>query len=86
MTTETFALLSFIACLVLGAGCVTLFILWVAEGREVEDLRKSKDDLRESMSKTNYYLSRQLDRMASENVRIRTQLNQLRKEQQKQGN
>lgn len=86
MTTETFALLSFIGCLVLGAGCVTLFILWMAEGRKAEELRKSKDELRDSMSKTNYYLSRQLDRMASENLRIRTQLNQLRKEQQKQDN
>ena len=37
MTTETFALLSFIGCLALGAGCVTLFILWVAEGREAEE-------------------------------------------------
>lgn len=53
---------------------------------EATDLRRSKDDLRESMSKINYYLSRQLDRMASENFRIRTQLNQLRKEQQKQDN
>ena len=53
---------------------------------EATDLRRSKDDLRESMSKINYYLSRQLDRMASENYRIRTQLNQLRKEQQKQDN
>lgn len=56
MTIETFALLSFISCLALGAGCVTLFILWVAEGREVEDLRKSKEELRDSMSNTNYYL------------------------------
>ena len=86
MTTETLILLYFIACLTLGAGCVTLFILWMAEGRKAEELRKSKDELRDSMSKTNYYLSRQLDRMASENLRIRTQLNQLRKEQQKQDN
>ena len=53
---------------------------------EATDLRRSKDDLRERMSKINYYLSRQLDRMASENYRIRTQLHQLRKEQQKQDN
>lgn len=53
---------------------------------KVDVLQASKDDLRESMSNTNYYLSRQLDRMASENLRIRTQLNQLRKEQQKQDN
>lgn len=55
---------------------------------EATALRNSKDDLRESMSKTNYYLSRQLDRMASENlrIRIRTQLNQLRMKQQGQDN
>ena len=53
---------------------------------EATDLRRSKDDLRESMSKINYYLSRQLDRMASENYRIRTQLNQLRKERNTQSN
>ena len=86
MTTETFALLSFIACLALGAGCVTLFVLWVYEGREVEDLRKSKDDLRESMSNTNYYLQKQLERVKKENEALRTQLHQLRNEQQKQDN
>lgn len=53
---------------------------------KIDVLQASKDDLRESMSKTNYYLSRQLDRMASENHRIRTQLHQLRKEQQEQDN
>ena len=53
---------------------------------EATDLRRSKDDMRESMSKINYYLSRQLDRMASENYRIRTQLHQLRMKQQKQDN
>lgn len=86
MTTETFALLSSIGCLTLGAGCVTLFILWVAEGREVEDLRKSKDDLRESMIKTNYDLHQQLERVKRDNEALLTQLHQLRKEQQKRDN
>ena len=86
MTTETFALLFFIACLVLGAGCVTLFFLWLAEGREVEDLRKSKDDLRESMSNTNYYLQKQLERVKKENEALRTQNHQLRKESNTQSN
>lgn len=86
MTIETFALLSFISCLALGAGCVTLFILWVAEGREVEDLRKSKEDLRESLTKHNYYLRQQLDRMAAEIYDLRTQNHQLRMKQQKQDN
>lgn len=66
MTTETFALLSFISCLALGAGCVTLFILWVAEGREVEDLRRSKDDLRESLTKHNYSLFQEKEKLEKE--------------------
>lgn len=66
MTTETFALLSFISCLALGAGCVTLFILWVAEGREVEDLRKSKEDLRESLTKHNYSLFQEKEELEKE--------------------
>ena len=97
MTTETFALLSSIGCLTLGAGCVTLFILWVAEGREVEDLRKSKEDLRESMSNTNYDLHQGIERLKREKREqrkkltaeihaLRTQLHQLRNEQQKQDN
>nr|DAN21180.1 MAG TPA_asm: hypothetical protein [Bacteriophage sp.] len=66
MTTETFALLSFISCLALGAGCVTLFILWVAEGREVEDLRRSKDELRESLTKHNYSLFQEKENLKKE--------------------
>ena len=66
MTTETFALLSFIGCLALGAGCVTLFVLWVYEGREVEDLRKSKDDLRESLTKHNYSLFQEKENLKKE--------------------
>lgn len=66
MTTETLILLYFIACLVLGAGSVTLFILWVADGREVEDLRKSKDDLRESLTKHNYSLFQEKEKLEKE--------------------
>lgn len=51
---------------------------------EVTDLRKSKEDLRESMSTTNYYLHQQLERVKRDNEVLRTQLHQLRKEQQKQ--
>ena len=50
---------------------------------EATALRNSKDALWESMRKTNFYLSRQLDRMASENHALRTQL---RMKQQKQDN
>lgn len=66
MTTETFALLSFIACLVLGVGCVTLFFLWLAEGREVEDLHKSKEELRESLTKHNYSLFQEKENLEKE--------------------
>lgn len=86
MTIETFALLSFIGCLVLGAGCVTLFILWVAEGREAEDLRKSKEELRDSMASYNYYLYEQLRSAKSENEDLRTYIYRQQKEQQKQDN
>lgn len=86
MTTDNIIDLLIIACggLFVWALATTL-TLW-SERKELKKLHKSKDALRESMSKSNYYLSRQLDRMASENLRIRTQLNQLRKEQQKQDN
>jgi hypothetical protein len=53
---------------------------------EVDVVQESKDALRESMSKTNYYLHQQLERVKGENEALRTQLHQLRKEQQKQGN
>ena len=80
MDTATIIILSLIGL------CLGQFYAIVKLHGEATELRKSKDDLRESMSKTNYYLSRQLDRMASENLRIRTQLNQLRMKQQKQDN
>ena len=59
--------------------------IW-SERKDLTDLHKSKDDLRESMSKTNYYLHQQLERVKGENETLRTQLHQLRKEQQKQDN
>ena len=86
MTTDNIIDLLIIACggLLVWSIAATLTIL--SERKDMKKLRKSKDELRESMSKINYYLSRQLDRMASENYRIRTQLHQLRKEKQKQDN
>lgn len=56
------------------------------ERRELKTLQKSKDELRKSMSDTNYYLSLQLERVKRENQALRTQNHQLRKEQQKQDN
>ncbi len=86
MTTETFAILSFIGCLTLGSGCITLFFLWVAEGREAEDLRKSKEDLRDSMASCNSYLYEQLRHTKRENEDLRTYIYRQQKEQQKQDN
>jgi len=52
--------------------------LW-DERRELKTLQESKDDLRESMSKANYHLHQQLERVKRENKALRTQLHQLRK-------
>nr|DAJ82835.1 MAG TPA: Protein HEXIM1 T-binding domain (TBD), Cyclin.1A [Caudoviricetes sp.] len=53
---------------------------------KVDVLQASKEDLRESMSNTNYDLHQQLERVKKENEALRTQNHQLRKEQQKQDN
>lgn len=79
MTTETLILLYFIACLTLGAGCVTLFFLWLAEGREVEDLRKSKEDLRESLTKHNYSLFQEKEKLEKEVVAKTEEIDELKR-------
>lgn len=86
MTTDYIIDLLIIACggLFVWALAATLTVL--SERKEMKKLQKSKDDLRESMSNTNYYLHQQLDRVKRENEALRTQLHQLRKEQQKQDN
>lgn len=86
-----------IACggLLVWALAVTLTVL--SERKEMKKLQKSKDDLRESMSNTNYDLHQGIERLkrekhaqrkklTSEIHALRTQLHQLRKEQQKQDN
>lgn len=97
MTIETFAAALFVVCLGLAVLCVFLFFrCWSLEG-EAYELHKSKDTLRESMSNTNRYLQQQLERVKKEKHEqrkkltaeihaLRTQLHQLRKEQQKQDN
>lgn len=84
MTTDNIIDLLIIACggLFVWALAATLTI-W-SERKELKKLRKSKEELRESMSNTNYYLHQQLDRVKRDNETLRTQLHQLRKEQQKQ--
>lgn len=86
MTTDNIIDLLIIACggLFVWALAVTLTIL--SERKEMKKLQKSKDDLRESMSNTNYYLHQQLERVKRDNETLRTQLHQPRKEQQKQDN
>lgn len=86
MTTDNIIDLLIIACsgLLVWSIAVTL-TLW-CERRELKKLRKSKDDIRESMSNTNYYLHQQLERVKRENEALRTQNHQLLKEKQKQDN
>lgn len=86
MTTDNIIDLLIIACggLLVWSIAVTLTLLH--ERRELKTLRKSKDDLRESMSNTNYYLHQQLERVKRDNETLRTQFHQLRKKQQKQDN
>lgn len=86
MTQSNIIDLLIIACggLLVWSIAVTL-TLW-CERRELKKLHKSKDDLRESMSNTNYRLYQQLERVKRENKALRRQLRQMRKEQQKQDN
>jgi hypothetical protein len=77
--------------------CVLLYLRCVALECEVDVVKESKDDLRESMSNINRYLQQQLEQVKKEKREqrkkftaeihiLRTQLHQLRKEQQKQDN
>ena len=86
MTTDNIIDLLIIACsgLLIWSIAVTL-TLW-SERKELKTLRKSKDDLRESISNTNYYLHQQLERVKGENEALRTQNHQLRMKQQIQDN
>ena len=69
--------------------CVLLYLRCVALECEVDVVKESKDDLRESMSNTNRYLQLQLERVKKEKHEqhkkltaeihaLRTQLHQLR--------
>ena len=77
--------------------CVFLYFRCVALECDVDVAQDSKDALRESMSNTNRYLQQQLEQVKKEKREqrkkftaeihiLRTQLHQLRKEQQKQDN
>lgn len=86
MTTDNIIDLLIIACSGLLVWSIAATLTILSERKELKKLRKSKDDLRESMSNTNYDLHQQLERVKMENEALRTQLHQLRKEQQKQDN
>lgn len=97
MTTDNIIDLLIIACggLLVWSIAATL-ALW-DERRELKKLRKSKDDLRESMCRVNYSLHQGIERLKREKHAqrkkltaeihaLRTQLHQLRKERNTQGN
>lgn len=97
MTTDNIIDLLIIACGgLLVWSIATTLTLW-HERRELTKLHKSKDDLRESMSNTNYDLHQGIERLKREKHAqrkkltaeihaLRTQLHQLRMKQQKQDN
>lgn len=59
--------------------CSGLLVWSIAATLTIWSERKELTDLRESMSKTNYYLHQQLERVKDENEALRTQNHQLRK-------
>lgn len=86
MTTDNIIDLLIIACSGLLVWSIAATLTIWSERKELTKLHKSKEELRESMSKTNYYLHQQLERVKGENEALRTQNHQLRKEQQEQDN
>ncbi len=86
MTTDNIIDLLIIACGGLFVWSIATTLAILSERKEMKKLQKSKEDLRESMSNTNYYLHRQLERVKGENEALRTQNHQLRKERNTQSN
>ncbi len=84
MTTDIIIVLFKILCSGLFVWSLATTLALRQERRELKTLQESKDDLRESMSNTNYRLYQQLERVKRENKALRRQLHQLRKEKQKQ--
>ncbi len=93
-TSTATLLVAYVVSVVLG---VLLYLRCVALECDVDVVKESKDDLRESMRNTNRNLQQQLERVKKEKHAqrkkltaeihsLRTQLHQLRKEQQKQDN
>lgn len=96
MTIEVFTT-TLVVCVVSVALGVFFYLRCVDLECDVDVAQDSKDALRESMSNTNRYLQQQLERVKKEKHEqrkkltaeihvLRTQLHQIRKEQQKQDN
>ena len=86
-----------VVCVVSVVLCVLIYFRCVDLECEVDVAQESKEALRESMSNINRYLQQQLEQVKKEKREqrkkftaeiyiLRTQLHQLRKEQQKQDN
>lgn len=86
MTIEAFTTTVLVAYVVSVALLAVFYFRCVHLECKVDVLQASKEDLRESMSNTNYYLHQQLERVKRENEALRTQNHQLRMKQQKQDN
>lgn len=86
MTTDNIIDLLIIACNILLVWSIAATLTIWSERKELTKLHKSKEELRESLTKHNYYLHQQLDRVKGENYALRTQNHKLRKERQKQDN
>lgn len=86
ITIEAFTITILVVCVISLMSGAFFYFRCVDLECKVDVLQASKDDLRESMSNTNYYLHQQLERVKGENEALRTQNHQLRKEQQKQDN
>lgn len=80
MTTDNIIDLLIIACSGLLVWSIAATLTIWSERKELTKLHKSKEELRESLTKHNYYLHQQLERVKGENEALRTQNHQLRKE------
>lgn len=97
MTTDNIIDLLIIACSGLLVWSIAATLTIWSERKELTELHKSKEELRESMSNTNYDLHQGIERLKREKHEqrkkltaeihaLRTQLHQLRKIKQKQDN
>ena len=97
MTIVAFTTTILVVCAISIASCAFFYFRCIALECDVDVVKESKDALRENMSKINRYLQQKLERVKKEKHAqrkkltaeihaLRTQLHQLRKDQQKQDN